>query len=143
MDNEYQFDNLPEKAFPSNLDITQAVTFGSTYKYKNLKLSAGLNWHTGRPTTRPVAGAEIENDVINYQATNSSRLTNYLRVDASALYEFKVGKAVGNVGVSLWNILNEQNALSNFYRINDANVAEEFLQTSLDLTPNVLLRFYF
>ena len=143
MDNEYQFDNLPEKAFPSNLDITQAVTFGSTYKYKNLKLSAGLNWHTGRPTTRPIVGAEIENDVINYQATNSSRLTNYLRVDASALYEFKVGKAVGNVGVSLWNILNEQNALSNFYRINDANVAEEFLQTSLDLTPNVLLRFYF
>ena len=143
MNNEYQFDALKEKVFPSNLDITQTITFGSTYRYKGLKVAAGLNWYTGKPTTRPVPGNEVVNELLNYQPTNSARLTDYLRLDASVLYEFKVGKAKGNLGMSVWNVLDEQNELSNYYRINNNNMAEEFIQTSLGLTPNALLRFYF
>ena len=143
MNNEYLFDALREKVFPSNLDITQAITFGSTYRYKGVKIAAGLNWYTGKPTTRPVPGNEVVNGLLNYQSTNSDRLTDYLRLDASVLYEFKVGKAKGNLGVSVWNVLDEQNELSNYYRVNNNNMSEEFIQTSLDLTPHALLRFYF
>lgn len=143
MNNEYQFDALPEKVFPSNLDITQTITLGSTYRYKGLKVAAGLNWYTGKPTTRPVLGNEVVDQTLNYQPTNSNRLTDYLRLDASVLYEFKVGKGKGNLGVSVWNVLDEQNELSNYYRINDNNISEEFIQTSLGLTPHALLRFYF
>ena len=144
MNNEYRFDGLAEKSFPSNLDITQAITIGGTYKYKGLKFSTGLNWHTGRPTTRPVAGNEIVNDeAINYSATNSDRLDDYLRVDASALYELTIGKAIVHFGVSVWNILDRQNEINNYYRINTMSAAEEFTQTSLGLTPNALIRVYF
>lgn len=143
MNNEYRFDELPEKSFSSNLDITQAITLGGTYKYKGLKFSTGLNWHTGRPTTRPIAGNEIVNEAINYNDTNTDRLDDYLRVDASALYELNVGKAMVHFGVSVWNILDRQNEINNYYRINNMEVAEEFVQTSLGLTPNALVRVYF
>ena len=143
MDNVYTFDNLPETSFPSNLDITQAITFGTTYKYKGLKISAGLNWHTGRPTTRPVAGQEIVDGAINYASTNASRLTDYLRVDASALYSWLLGKTEIQIGVSVWNITNENNEINNYYRVNDQQLAQEFIQNSLGLTPQALLRVYF
>lgn len=143
MNNEYTFNDLPEQHFPSNLDITQAVTFGSTYRYKGLKISAGFNWHTGKPTTRPVLGSEIENEEINYSSTNTGRLDDYLRVDASALYDFKIGNVKANLGVSVWNILDRKNEVNNYYRINDEGEVEEFKQNSLGLTPNAVLRVYF
>jgi carboxypeptidase-like protein/TonB-dependent receptor-like protein len=143
MNNEYTFNDLPEQNFPSNLDITQAITFGMTYKYKALKVSAGFNWHTGKPTTRPVEGNEIVNEKINYSPANSSKLDDYLRVDASALYERSLGNTMIQVGVSVWNILDEQNEINNYYRINDEGVVEEFVQHSLGLTPNAVLRVYF
>ena len=143
MDNEYTFKNLPETVFPSNLDITQTVTFGATYRYKGLKLAAGYNWHTGKPTTRPVFGSELNSDEINYGATNSSRLKDYLRVDASVLYDFKIGKALASVGISVWNILDEENEINNYYRINEEGVIEELVQNSLGLTSNAFLRVSF
>ena len=143
MDNTYTFDNLPEMTFPSNLDITQTITFGTTYKYKGLKLSAGLNWHSGRPTTRPVSGEEIIDGAINYAASNTSRLTDYLRVDASALYNWQLGKTKFEVGVSVWNITDERNEINNYYRVNDQLMAQEFVQNSLGLTPQALVRIYF
>ena len=144
MNNEYLFEGLPEQSFQSNLDITQAVTLGGTYKYKDLKFSTGLNWHTGKPTTRPVAANDgILNEAINYKATNSDRLDDYLRVDASALYELHLGKTIVDLGVSVWNILDRQNEINNYYRVNADPAAEEFVQTSLGLTPNALVRVYF
>lgn len=143
MNNEYTFPDLPEVTFPSNLDIKQAVTFGTTYNYKGFKLAAGLNWHTGKPTTRPVAGQEIIDDEINYSDTNSSRLEDYMRLDASALYEWKFDGIALHLGVSVWNILDAENEINNYYRINDEGVAEEFTQNSLGLTPHALLRVYF
>jgi len=143
MDNQYSFQNLPENQFPSNLDITQALTFGSTYRFKGLKISAGLNWHTGKPTTRPIFNNEIINGAINYNATNSSRLDDYFRVDTSALYEFKLGKMTINAGVSVWNLLNQDNVINNYYRISEQNQVEEFTQSALGLTPNATLKVYF
>ncbi|MBL4662277.1 MAG: TonB-dependent receptor plug domain-containing protein [Flavobacteriaceae bacterium] len=143
MNNEYQFEGLPEKKFPSNLDITQAITFGSTYKYRRLKVSAGLNWHTGKPTTRPVLGNEIVNETINYNATNTDNLNDYLRVDASALYEIELGSMTAHLGFSVWNLLDKENDINNYYRINSDAAAEEFVQTSLGLTPHALIRVYF
>lgn len=143
MDNEYTFSGLPEDRFPSNLDITQAVTFGATYRYKGFKFATGFNWHTGKPTTRPVTGTEVVDEAINYNSTNSSRLKDYLRLDASALYEFKLGKATAHVGVSVWNILNAENEVNNYYRVNDEIAAEEFIQNSLGLTPQATVRVYF
>jgi len=143
MNNEYMFDSLPEQLFRSNLDITQAVTFGATYRYKGFKISAGFNWHTGKPTTRPIVGNEIVNNEINYSPTNSTTLDDYFRIDASSLYEFKLGNTTLNAGVSVWNILDQENEINNYYRINTEGNTEEFVQRSLGLTPNAVLRITF
>lgn len=143
MDNIYTFDNLSEVTFPSNFDITHALTIGLTYKYRSLKFSSGLNWHSGKPTTTPLIGQEIIDNVINYDFSNSSRLNEYLRVDASVLNEFKLGNTEIHVGASVWNILDKENQINNYFRINDEGEVEEFTQKALGLTPNATLRVIF
>ncbi|MCK5401430.1 MAG: TonB-dependent receptor plug domain-containing protein [Flavobacteriaceae bacterium] len=143
MNNNYTFKSLPEVSFPSNYDITNTLTFGIAYTAKNLKVSTGLNWHSGKPTTAPIIGSEVLDNEINYGATNKSHLDDYLRIDVSVMYDFKLSKkANANLGVSVWNLLNESNEINNFYRINDGSISET-IQNSLGLTPNAVLRVNF
>ncbi|WP_456440654.1 TonB-dependent receptor plug domain-containing protein [Psychroserpens sp.] len=143
MSSNYEFMSLPEDMFPSNFDVNHTITFGAAYTLEHLKFSAGLNWHSGKPTTKPIAGNEIINDEINFKATNSSTLEDYLRVDVSALYDFKLGrKTSADLGFSIWNVLNKTNEINNFYRINNGTV-NETLQSSLGVTPNAVLRIHF
>lgn len=140
MNNEYTFENLSANPFPSNYDIPHSVTFGTTYVYQTLKLTAGLNWRSGNPTTSPVENNEILNGAINYGSPNSERFEEYLRVDTSALYQFNIDNASIEAGVSVWNLLDQTNTIGNFYRINKEGNVEENTQNSLGLTPNALLR---
>lgn len=143
MGNDYNFKNLPETSFRSNFDITHAITLGTNYTAKKLKISAGLNWNSGRPTTLPVFGNEIINEAINYSATNSENLQDYFRVDVSAIYNFNLGKDIkANLGVSIWNLLNRKNTINTFYRINN-NTVDAVEQRSLGITPNVIFRVNF
>ncbi len=143
MNSDYSFNDLPENTFPSNFDITHAVIFGTNYTSDWLKLSAGLNWNSGRPTTRPVEGNEIVNDEINFERTNSSTLKDYFRVDVSALYDFRLSPKINaNLGLSVWNLLDRENVINNFYRVNNGEVTE-VQQLSLGITPNVVFRVNF
>lgn len=140
---DYEFEMLPEQLFPSNLDINHTITLGAAYSLEHLRLSAGLNWHSGRPTTQPIVGNEIIDNTINFEASNSRTLQDYLRVDVSVLYDFKLSKTTkANLGVSVWNVLNRTNEINKFYRINDGSV-NETLQSSLGITPNAVLRIHF
>jgi hypothetical protein len=108
-----------------------------------LKIAAGFNWHAGKPITSPVIGNEILNDEINYSAPNSSWLQDYMRIDVSALYNFTITpKIKADAGISVWNILNRENEISNFYKLNNEDVVET-QQRSLGITPNAGLRVYF
>lgn len=143
MNNNYVFKALPENTFPSNFDVTHALTIGTNYTSKHLKLSAGLNWNSGKPKTSPVVGNGITDNEINYNATNSEQLQDYLRVDISALYDFKLTKTTkANLGLSIWNLLDKKNTINNFYRINE-NTVSEIKQQSLGLTPNIIFRVNF
>ena len=143
MNSDYHFNVLPEVSFPNNFDIRHAITLGTNYTSERLKLSAGLNWNSGRPKTTPVFGNEISDDEINYSATNSDQLQDYLRVDVSALYDFKLGKTkTANIGLSVWNLLDKKNIINSFYRLNN-DVVSEIKQQSLGMTPNVVFRVNF
>ncbi len=143
MDNDYTFNSLPENSFPNNFDVTHAVTFGTNYTADHLKISAGFNWNSGRPKTNPVTGNEIIDNAINYEATNTSQLQEYFRVDVSALYDFKLIKTItANIGLSIWNLLDKKNTINSFYRLNNS-VIEEVNQHSLGRTPNVVFRVNF
>ncbi|MEW4924730.1 TonB-dependent receptor plug domain-containing protein [Algibacter sp. 2305UL17-15] len=143
LNNDYTFKSLPEIEFSSNYDITHAVTLGTIYNFKNLQISTGCNWFSGKPTTLPIAGSEILNDEINFGASNGNRLKSYFKVDISALYDFQIGNSSRvNIGASIWNVFDRKNQINNFFRLGDGSV-NETLQTSLGMTPNVLLRVYF
>ncbi|WP_299112337.1 TonB-dependent receptor plug domain-containing protein [uncultured Winogradskyella sp.] len=143
LNSEYEFNELPENRFPSNFDIKHAITLGTNYTSNRLKISAGLNWNSGRPISQPVTGNEIISNEINYDSTNSSNLQDYLRVDVSALYDFKLGsKTKSNLGLSIWNLLDRKNIINSFYRINNNDVVE-IKQRSLGITPNLVFRVSF
>ncbi|RDK88324.1 TonB-dependent receptor [Marinirhabdus gelatinilytica] len=140
MDNAYSFESLSETAFPSNYDIPHSVTFGSTYVYDTLKITGGFNWRSGNPTTSPVEGNEVVGGAINFDPPNSERFEDYIRVDASALYEVSLVNAMFEAGISVWNILDQTNTISTFYRVNENGDIVENKQTSLGFTPNAVLR---
>ncbi len=142
-ENNYTFDELKEVTFPNNLDIRHAVSLASTYSFKNLKVSAGLNWRTGKPTTKPIGVHDIFNDKIDYEPANSSRLQDYMRLDISAQYDFNINKKVkAHVGLSVWNVMNKENVINNYYIQTDSRI-NEIVKNSLALTPNLSFRIIF
>ncbi|XLS29165.1 TonB-dependent receptor [Flavobacteriaceae bacterium M23B6Z8] len=141
---DYTFPELPEVQFPNNFDITHAFTAGTTLVWNALSVSAGYNWRSGRPATRLVPGNEVVNGNLNFDTANGERLPAFARLDLSASYRLLLTKKIPmQLSVSVWNVLDKQNVLNNFYRVNNEDEAQEFTQRSLGLTPNVLVRVYF
>ena len=142
--NTYQFDIINNgKAFPNNVDIQHAVTFGATHTLGNLKLAIGVNWHTGKPITEPNNDDPVIGNDINYNAPNSSNLKDYFRADFSATYRLKLSETTNAVaGISLWNLTNQENIINSYYKLEDDEVIR-IDNTSLGLTPNASLRVSF
>ncbi|QBA64762.1 TonB-dependent receptor [Muriicola soli] len=141
---DYNFQTLPEQEFPSNYDITHALTLGLTYETNRLRLATGWNWRTGKPTTLPDNQEPVINNTVNFQGTNSTRFSDYMRVDLSALYALCNGPGTrAQIGFSLWNLLNRENTVSRYFRANSMDEANAFSQNSLGFTPNAVFRVDF
>jgi hypothetical protein len=66
-----------------------------------------------------------------------------LRLYIADMSNLKLGSnANANIGVSVWNVLDKENVINNYYRISDETISET-RQRSLGLTPNVVLRVFF
>lgn len=143
--NEYTFNDLNfGRTFPNNNDIRHAVTFAGTYSLNRFKLAVGLNWHSGRPFTQPLETTPVSNALINYADPNSSNLDDYLRLDISATYNFKLTKKLdGLAGISIWNITDRNNVINTYYVLNDQSTINKIENRSLGLTPNVSFRIKF
>ena len=131
------------------MDIRHTITFASTYTYKDLKLSIGLNYRTGKPFTEPVEGDEgLDDDFvpprINFQSPNNSRLPDYFRADASAIYHFQLARNIkANAGLSILNFTDRRNTLNKYYRVNEEDEIETIENFSLGITPNISFRVSF
>ena len=142
-DNNYEFKDLNEINFPNNIEIKHQLTFATVYSSDNLKISAGLNWHSGKPITEPNTNNPLINNAINYNSPNSSRLANYLRFDASAMYTFQLNNRLkGQTGVSVWNFTDQKNYINSYYKLIN-NIPEKHQKTSLGITPNATFRIIF
>jgi len=146
--NNYRFEGIVPPEFPNNLDIRHTATFAGTYTLGNFKLGIGLNYRTGKPFTEPDADTPIDDTFfpnrINFQEPNSSRLPEFLRADASAIYNFDIGSALkATAGISVLNFTNRNNILNTYYRLGDANEIETIENVSLGLTPNISFRVRF
>ncbi len=139
--NNYDFPEFIPSEFPNNLDMRHSASLGASYQSSHLQLSAGLNWRTGKPYTIPLgsdAGAII------YDTPNQQRLPDYMRLDLSAKYLFNISQSVkGEIGASIWNLLDKENLINQYYRLDDSGQLETVQQYALAFTPNVMMRVNF
>ena len=113
-----------------------------------MKFGVGLNYRSGRPFTEPDASDPIDSTFfpnrINYNTPNSSRLPEYLRADASVIYQFDLSRSLkASAGISVLNITNRKNILNTYYQLNEENEIETISTTSLGITPNASFRVRF
>ncbi len=141
--NNYFFQNLTPSTFPNNLDIRHTLSLGGSYSFNSFVISGGLSYKTGKPYTQPdESNTTVLNEIV-YQSPNSSRIKDYMRLDLSAKYNFTVKKVKGEVGVSVWNLLNRKNDINVYYQLTDNDQIEQITQHALGITPNVNLRVRF
>ena len=143
--NEYTFKDLNDgNPFLNNADITHAITLAGTYTKNNIKLAAGLNWHSGLPNTKPDSNQDLSDSNIEYELPNSSRLDEYLRIDCSANYAFNISdNAKATVGASIWNVLDKNNIINTYYVLDENNEIVPVENRSLGITPNIIFRINF
>ncbi len=150
--NDYEFETLTPSAFPSNLDIQHAATLAGSYSWKALKIALGLNWHTGKPYTIPLKGAETTMEggltSIQYDVPNNERLPDYFRTDFSAEYLWKLSSTIdAKINVALLNLLNTENTLNIRYALirdeNNEVSVNKIEEISLGITPNFSFQVLF
>ncbi|MFS4468771.1 carboxypeptidase-like regulatory domain-containing protein [Maribacter sp. 2210JD10-5] len=144
LNSTYTFNGLPEVRFPNNFEITQTFTVGANYTLKKLILAGGLNWRSGKPLTIPLEANPVTDGEINFGPANAMQQNDYLRLDISAKQEFTLGnKTRGQVGIALWNVLDRNNTINTFYRVNTMSEVQENNQSSLGITPNATFKLFF
>ncbi len=146
--NNYTFEDVVPQEFPNNLDLRHSATLAATYTIGKLKLGAGLNYHTGKPYTEPSADDPVDNTFfparINYNEPNSSRLPDYIRADASVIYDLALGPNIdASIGASVLNITDKDNIFNTYYQLSTNDEIEKVESASLGLTPNVSFRVRF
>lgn len=150
-ENTFTFEELNNGgAFPNSVDMRHSVTFNNSYTFKKLSAAIGFSWHTGIPTTSTLISnssapslEQLSARELQYNAPNGERLENFFRTDIALNYSLNVSKKLkGTIGVSVWNVFNQQQTIDRYY----ANVNDEavlFEQQSLGFTPNLSVRLFF
>lgn len=148
--NDYSFEELTPNNFPNNFDIRHSASLAANYSYRELKFSLGGHLRSGKPYTKPIEGNEIRKDgndyVINYAAPNAETLPSFFRADFSSSYNFRISeKGNATISLGLLNILNRNNVINRYYRVDSKNPkkAVQINNASLGFTPNALFRISF
>jgi ferric enterobactin receptor len=137
-----------DKYFPASQDVTHEFKIVSMYKWKRWDFSATWIFATGRPYTAPEGGYQLTlldgtaSNYITVGEKNSLRLPNYHRLDIAANYNFfnSRKKAVGYIGISIFNVYNRKNVWYKEYKIAEGYVVETNINY-LGITPNLTLSF--
>ncbi len=149
--NNYEFESFMPSKFPNNLDIRHSFSLAFNYDIlENLSLSIGGIYRSGQPYTKPVEGNETvqsgNNFFVNYDTPNGENLDDFMRLDVSMSYKFKLSEFVSSaINVGIRNITNQINVISRYYQVdsNDTNKAIKIDNNSLKLTPNLSFRIKF
>jgi len=144
--NNYDFPNYVPPTFPNNFELTHTLSWAGIYEKNNFKIALGAKWSSGKPTTTP-DNSQINpsNPVLVYNKPNNSNVNIFAQINFSTTYKWET--ANGNqfkLGVSILNILNRKNAISEYYRISSITNSIEQVETfALRRTPNVSFRASF
>lgn len=144
--NNYHFSNYEYPRFPNNYKMQHNVSWAGIYEKNNFKIALGAKWSSGRPKTSPDnSKIDFSNPVLVYNKPNNTNLNFFSQVNLSTTYKWETSNGIQyKLGISILNILNKKNEISEYYRISSlANSIEEVETFSLQRTPNVSFRVSF
>ncbi|GAB1855996.1 TonB-dependent receptor [Flavobacteriaceae bacterium MHTCC 0001] len=130
-------------------DRTHDVAITGSYKLNDKwNFGANLIYQTGRPVTYPDGQYTYEDlNIANFSDRNASRLTNYHRLDISAIYvpNIKPDKRwKGEWVFGIYNVYNRRNAASISFGQNRETGANEATRTAIfGIVPSVSYNFKF
>jgi hypothetical protein len=148
-ENNYHFPNTEQTEFSNNFELKHVVSWAGTYELKNLKIALGSKWYSGRPETTPssldINYSNPSNPTIDYNSPNNKNLEDFFQINFSTTYKWgNNDKAQYKLGLSVLNVLNQKNEISEYYRINPTTNSIEDVKTySLERTPNLSFRVIF
>jgi hypothetical protein len=148
-DNNYHFPDIDQTKFSNNFELKHVVSWAGTYEINNLKIALGSKWYSGRPETTPssldINNSDPSNPTIDYNSPNNTNLEDFFQVNFSATYKWgSINKTQYKLGLSVLNVLNQKNEISEYYRINPkTNSIEDVKTYSLERTPNMSFRVIF
>jgi hypothetical protein len=148
-DNNYHFPSVTQTEFSNNFELKHVVSWAGTYEINNLKIALGSKWYSGRPETTPssleINKSNPSNPTIDYNSPNNKNLGNFFQVNFSITYKWETSsKTQYKLGLSVINVFNRQNEISEYYRINPTTNSIEDVKTySLERTPNLSFRVIF
>jgi hypothetical protein len=141
--NNYHFDNYEYPNFPNNFELTHTLSWAGIYEKNNFKIALGTKWSSGRPKTSPdVSQIDLSDPVLVYNKPNNTNLRIFAQVNISSTYKWETDNGIQyKLGISVLNILNRKNEISEYYRISSlTNSIEEVETFALQRTPNVSFR---
>jgi hypothetical protein len=148
-DNNYNFPDLKNPVFSNNFELNHVISWAGIYEKNNLKIALGSKWYSGKPETTPksevINFSNPSNPTIDYNLPNNKVLDSFFQVNFSTTYKWKNTSGTQfKLGLSVLNILNRENEINKFYRINPtSNAIEEVKTIALKRTPNFSFRVVF
>ncbi len=140
--------------FPANNDQRHQLSWITNLKFSDFKFIFAANYKTGLPYTDPdeLVFLEEEDDEeyyeFDYESINDNRLSDYVRLDASVVYQKELGPLNLELSASVYNIHNRVNVLSrDFFLSNqdDSDQDPEIIEVekiNLRRTGQLMLRIY-
>jgi len=141
--NNYHFPDYEFPVFPNNFELMHSVSWAGIYEKNNFKIALGTKWTSGRPKTSPdISQIDLANPVLIYNRPNNTNLHIFSQVNISSTYKWDSANGIQyKLGISILNILNRKNEISEYYRITSlTNSIEEVETFALQRTPNVSFR---
>ncbi|MDW8850919.1 TonB-dependent receptor [Flavobacterium sp. MMLR14_040] len=141
--NNYHFANYEYPTFPNNFQLMHTISWAGIYEKNNFKIALGTKWSSGRPKTSPdFSQIDLSNPQLVYNKPNNTNLHIFSQVNISSTYKWETANGIQyKLGISILNILNRKNEISEYYRISSlTNSIEEVETFSLQRTPNVSFR---
>lgn len=142
-DNNYNFPTYQYPIFPNNFELTHTLSWAGIYERNNFKIALGTKWSSGRPKTTPDnSQIDFSSPVLAYNRPNNTNLHIFSQVNISSTYKWETKNGIQyKLGVSILNILNRKNEISEYYRISTlTNSIEEVETFALQRTPNMSFR---
>lgn len=144
--NNYNFSTYQYPIFPNNFELMHTVSWAGIFEKNNFKIALGTKLSSGRPKTSPKSSLiDVSNPVLIYNTPNNTNLDFFSQVNFSSTYKWETDNGIQyKVGVSILNVLNRKNEISEYYRISSlTNSIEEVETFALQRTPNMSFRVSF